>query len=56
MKVITRRQFGKTAAAAAAAAYAGVALPKFAFGQPHPSSFAYPKGFVWGQRDRCVSD
>src|SRR6185369_8146932 len=32
MKVITRRQFGKTAAAAAAAAYAGVALPKFAFG------------------------
>ena len=48
MKVITRRQFGKTAAAAAAAAYAGVALPKFAFGQPHPSSLAYPKGFLWG--------
>jgi len=48
MKVITRRQFGKTAAAAAAAAYAAVALPKFAFGQPHPSSLAYPKGFLWG--------
>src|SRR5436190_595602 len=48
MKVISRRQFGKTAGAAAAAAYAGIALPKFAFGQPHPSSLSYPKGFLWG--------
>ena len=46
MTNITRRQFGK--AAAAAAALSGVSLPKFAFGQkPTPSDLAYPPGFLW---------
>jgi beta-glucosidase len=44
MKAITRRQFGKTLAIAAA----GVSLPKFAFGQPQASALHYPKGFLWG--------
>ncbi len=48
MKDMTRRQFGKTAAAATAAAYAGVLLPKFAFGEPQPETLHYPKGFLWG--------
>jgi beta-glucosidase len=48
MKAITRRQFAKTVAAAAATTYAGVALPKFALGQPHAESLNYPKGFLWG--------
>lgn len=48
MKDLTRRQFGKTVAAAAAATYAGVALPRFAFGEPQPSALHYPKGFLWG--------
>ncbi len=48
MKKITRRQFGKTVAATAAAAYAGMALPKFAFGEPLPTTLHYPKGFLWG--------
>jgi beta-glucosidase len=48
MKDMTRRQFGKTAAAATAAAYAGVLLPKFALGQPQPETLHYPKGFLWG--------
>jgi beta-glucosidase len=48
MKGITRRQFGRTVAAAAAAAYAGVSLPKFALGQPQPAALHYPKGFLWG--------
>ena len=52
---ITRRLFGKTVAAAAAA---GVSFPRLAFGQsegsvpasPHPGSAqrAYPQGFLWG--------
>lgn len=47
MQKITRRQFGK--AAAAAAALSGVSLPKFAFSQePHASNLAYPRGFLWG--------
>ena len=47
MTNITRRQFGK--AAAAAAALSGVSLPKFAFGQkPTASDLAYPPGFLWG--------
>ncbi len=48
MKAITRRQFAKTVAAAAATTCAGVSLPKFAFGQPHAASLDYPKGFLWG--------
>lgn len=48
MKSLTRRQFGKTVAAAAATAYAGISLPKFAFGQPQPATLHYPKGFLWG--------
>ena len=48
MKDMTRRQFGKTVAAAAAATYAGVALPRFALGAPLPSALNFPKGFLWG--------
>ena len=48
MKDMTRRQFGQTVAAAAAATYAGLALPRFAFGDPLPSMLHYPKGFLWG--------
>ena len=47
MKVITRRQFGK-GVAAAATAYAGIGLPKWAFGAPQPARLDYPKGFLWG--------
>ena len=48
MKNITRRQFGQTAAAAAVTAYAAMALPKFAYGEPLPATLNYPKGFLWG--------
>lgn len=51
MKGITRRLFGKTAAASAAAAFSGLSFPKLAFGQqPHPetTNLRFPKGFVWG--------
>jgi beta-glucosidase len=48
MKAITRRQFGKGVAAAAATVYAGTSLPKIAFGQPQAASLSYPKGFLWG--------
>jgi beta-glucosidase len=48
MKKSTRRHFGKTIAATAAAAYAGAALQRFAFGDPKPSTLHYPKGFKWG--------
>ena len=48
MKNITRREFGKTIAAVAAASAAGVAMPKFAFGQPVASALKFPKGFLWG--------
>jgi beta-glucosidase len=48
MKVITRRQFGKSVAIGAAATYAGVAFPRLAFGEPQPASLEYPKGFLWG--------
>ena len=48
MKSFTRRQFGKTVAAAAAATYAGVSLPKIAFGEPEPATLRYPAGFLWG--------
>ncbi len=56
IKRISRRLFGKTVVAAAAAA--GVSFPRRAFGQsegsvpalPHPGSAqrAYPQGFLWG--------
>jgi len=50
MKGFTRRTFGKTAAASAAAAFAGLTLPRLAVGQPQPqpSELRYPKRFVWG--------
>ena len=48
MKMITRRQFGKTMAVTSAAALAGVSLPKFAFGQPQAELLHFPKGFQWG--------
>lgn len=48
MKDITRRQFGKGVAAAAAATCAGISLPRFAFGQPQAASLKFPEGFVWG--------
>jgi beta-glucosidase len=46
MKDITRRQFGKSVAAAAA--LAGVSLPEISFGQRASSDRQYPPGFVWG--------
>jgi beta-glucosidase len=46
MKEITRRQFGKVAAATAA--LAGVSLPEFSLAQPTPGSRQFPPGFVWG--------
>lgn len=50
MKSITRRVFGKTVAASAAAAASGFSFPKMAFGQARPEAteLRYPKGFVWG--------
>jgi beta-glucosidase len=48
MKGITRRQFGKGMAATAAAAYAGITLPRVALGEPQPARLEYPKGFIWG--------
>ena len=50
MKDISRRQFGKVAAAAAA--LAGVSLPEFSphssLAQQPPASRQFPPGFVWG--------
>jgi beta-glucosidase len=48
MKRITRRQFGRGVAGAAAAAWAGISLPRFAFGEPLPKRIEYPKSFLWG--------
>ena len=50
MKGITRRRFGKTVAASAAAAFSGLSFERMAFGQSRPeaSELRYPKGFVWG--------
>ena len=48
MKAITRREFGRGMAAAAAAACASVSLPHFALGEPRPMRLEYPKGFLWG--------
>jgi beta-glucosidase len=48
MKRITRRQFGKTAAAAAAASYASALLPSFALAERTPLNLTFPQGFLWG--------
>ncbi|HEU5458709.1 MAG TPA: GH1 family beta-glucosidase [Terracidiphilus sp.] len=48
MTPITRRQFGKTVAASAAAVAASSLLPRFAFGEPHPEPLKFPDGFLWG--------
>src|ERR1700749_613603 len=48
MRKISRRQFGKSVAAAAAATYTGFSLPSLALGQPLPKRLEYPKGFLWG--------
>jgi beta-glucosidase len=55
MKAISRRLFGKTVAATAAAAATGVTLPGIALGeglgkssQGTPSHLTFPKGFKWG--------
>src|ERR1035441_1995804 len=47
MKNITRRQFAQ-GVAATAATLATASLPKLAFGQLHPVSREFPKGFLWG--------
>jgi hypothetical protein len=47
MKHMTRRQFGKTAAATAA--LANIALPELSFGQTTSAKdLEFPQGFVWG--------
>ncbi len=50
MRDLSRRQFGKIAAASAA--LAGTGLPEFSFGQtdlrPGSSDLQFPQGFVWG--------
>ncbi|MGA8042328.1 MAG: family 1 glycosylhydrolase, partial [Terracidiphilus sp.] len=48
MRKITRRQFGKSVAAAAATASIGATLPQWALGQPQTATLRYPKGFLWG--------
>ena len=50
MTGITRRLFGKTVAASAAAAASGYSFPRMAFGQTRPEAaeLRYPRGFVWG--------
>jgi beta-glucosidase len=46
MTNFTRRQFGKSVAATAAAAYAGISLPQLALGEA--ATLSYPRGFLWG--------
>jgi len=50
MKKLSRRLFGQSAAATAAAAVTGLSLPNFSLGQPNPTSTSlhYPDGFRWG--------
>lgn len=48
MTRLTRRQFGKFAAAAAAAGSTGSIFPRMAFGAPEAKLLTYPKGFQWG--------
>ena len=47
MKAFTRREFGKSIAAAAVA-YAGMSFQKSAFSKPRAESLNYPKRFLWG--------
>ena len=46
MTDITRRQFGKSAAVAAA--LSPISLPRFSFGQTPASGLPFPHGFLWG--------
>jgi beta-glucosidase len=49
MRAFTRRQFGKTIAATAAATFAGTSLSRIAFAQtPAAALLRFPKGFLWG--------
>src|SRR3981189_50819 len=49
MKNLTRRRFGKTAAAAAGAAFASASLPRFVFAQsPAARLLQFPENFLWG--------
>lgn len=52
MSNFSRRDFGKTIAATAAATTAGVSLPRLASaaeaGHPQPSRLSFPQGFQWG--------
>lgn len=49
MKTLTRRQFGVTAAGAAAAALASSSLPQFAWAQmPEAKALRFPDNFLWG--------
>jgi len=47
MKAFTRREFGKSIAAAAVA-YGGMSFQKSAFSKPRAESLNYPKRFLWG--------
>src|SRR5258706_13381126 len=47
MKNLTRRQFGKTVAGTAAAAFATASLPKIALAQ-QPAVLRFPDNFLWG--------
>lgn len=47
MKLINRRQFGKSVAATAAAA-AGFSWPGLLAGETEDRERAFPRGFVWG--------
>src|SRR5258708_2328185 len=49
MKALTRRQFGLTAAGAAATALASSSLPQFAFAQmPEAKMLRFADNFLWG--------
>ena len=49
MRTLTRRQFGMTAAGAAAAALASSSLPQFAWAQvPEAKALRFPDNFLWG--------
>jgi beta-glucosidase len=49
MKNFTRRQFGKTMAGTAAAAFAGASIPRIALAQiGNPALLKFPANFVWG--------
>ncbi len=48
MKRITRRQFGKTVAAVAAAGYTSSLFPRSAWAERTPLNLTFPEGFKWG--------